>query len=259
MVPISRRRFLSLASHAGMAAFLSACSVDLPSLLGTAQTDDPSAIKGPLLQNEDRQGFFIRWYKPFYAPDPASWSLTLEGELDNPLTLTMKDIQELAHESQTSRLRCVDGWSVAAHWEGIRFPAVFELVKPREGVTWLHFTCADDYEEALKVEEVMSERVMLADGMNDAPLTSEHGAPLRLIVPAKYGYKGPKAITKIEFKTSAGWGTWPSRGSYTIEGDIGAGMDVPLDLSAPRVIQNGEIFYPDGLEAEDMPAPTPTS
>lgn len=241
-----------------MAAFLSACSVDLPAFLGTAPTEDPDAVKGPLLQNEDRQGFFIRWYKPFYAPDPASWSLTLEGELENPLIFTIKDIQELAHESQASRLRCVDGWSVAARWEGIRFSQIFNLVKPRSEVTWLHFTCADGYEEALKVEELISDRVMLADGMNGAPLTPEHGAPLRLIVPAKYGYKGPKAITKIEFKTSAGWGTWPKRGMYTIEGDIGAGMDVPLDLSAPRVIQNGEIFYPDGLEAEDaIFTPTP--
>ncbi len=258
MAPISRRRFLSLASQASLAALLSACSVDLPGLLGTSPTEDPNAVKGPLLQNEDRQGFFIRWYTPFHAPDPAAWSLTLSGELDNPLTVTLKDIQDLKSATQTSRLRCVDGWSVAARWEGIRFSELFALVKPREEATWLHFTCADGYEEALKVEELVNERVMLAYGMNGDILPPEHGAPLRLIVPAKYGYKGPKAITKIEFKTFAGWGTWPRRGSYTIEGDIGAGIDVPLDLSAPRVIQNGEIFYPDGLEAEDMPSPTPT-
>jgi DMSO/TMAO reductase YedYZ molybdopterin-dependent catalytic subunit len=210
-----------------------------------------SKLTRPILQNEDRPGFFVRYYKPFEAVDPTRWTLSVEGLVKRPQELTLQDIQSLPVVWQVSRMVCVEGWSVAARWEGFHLSSLLERVEPQPEARWVHFYCADDYYESLPLEELLMERVLFAYGMNDEPLSDAYGAPLRLIVPPRYGYKGPKAITRLVFAEEELRGYWPTVGPYSTEGDIKPGRDYPLDLGETRQIDGGEeISYPDGIESQ---------
>ncbi len=204
----------------------------------------------PILRNENRNGFFIRYYKPFEAVDPARWTLSVEGLVKNPQELTLQDIQSLPLVSQVSRLKCVECWSAAAKWEGFHLTSLLQLVEPQPEAKWLHFYCADDYYESLSLEELLMERVLFVYRMNDEPLPDAYGAPLRLIIPPKYGYKGPKVITHLAFAERELIGYWPTVGPYSAEGDIKPGQDYPLDLEETRQIDGGEVRYPDGIESQ---------
>ena len=203
-----------------------------------------------LLHNENRPGFFIRYYKPFEPVDPARWTLSVEGLVKKPQELTLLDIQSLRLVSQVSRMKCVECWSAAAKWEGFHLRSLMEIVDPLPEAKWVHFHCADDYYESLSLEELLMERVLFVHRMNDQILPDVYGAPLRLIVPFKYGYKGPKAITRLVFAEEELPGYWPTVGPYSTEGDIKPGSDHPLDLGERRQITGGEVIYPDGIESK---------
>ncbi len=105
------------------------------------------------------------------------------------------------------------------------------------------FHCADAYVEHLSLETLRQPRTMMVTHMNDAPLLDEHGFPLRVIAPMKYGYKNPKAILKIEFVSQEVWGTWSKIGPYSTDGTILPGTDHPLEYDKkPRRISGGEII-----------------
>jgi DMSO/TMAO reductase YedYZ molybdopterin-dependent catalytic subunit len=224
-----------------------------PTLAATS-TPKPTPTPGPtpvILRNENRPGFFIRYYKPFEAVDPDRWILAVEGLVKKPQELTLADVQSLPFVSQVSRMTCVEGWSAAAKWGGFHLSSLLELVEPLPEAKWLHFYCADDYFESLTLEELLAERVIFVYQMNDETVPDVYGAPLRLIVPPKYGYKGPKAITRLVFAEEELPGYWPTVGPYSTDGYIQPGTDYPLDIGELRKIDGGEVIYPDGPEAEE--------
>jgi DMSO/TMAO reductase YedYZ molybdopterin-dependent catalytic subunit len=182
---------------------------------GTAPS--PTAV---LLRNENRPGFFIRYYKPFEPVDPDGWTLSVEGLVKKPQELTLLDVQSLPLVSQVSRMKCVECWSAAAKWEGFHLRSLMEIVHP------------------------------LPEAMNDQTLPDVYGAPLRLMVPFKYGYKSPKAIVRLVFAEEELPGYWPTVGPYTTAGDIQRGSDYPLDFEERRQISGGEVIYPDGIESK---------
>ncbi len=202
-----------------------------------------------LLHNENRPGFYIRYYKPFAPVDPDRWILSVEGLVKKPQALTLPDVRSLPLVSQVSRLKCVECWSAAAKWEGFHLRSLMEIVEPLPEARWLHFYCADDYYESLSLEELLRERVLFVHRMNDQALPDVYGAPLRLMVPFKYGYKSPKAIVRLVFAEAERPGYWPTVGPYTKGGDIRPGVDHPLDLEGTRQITGGEVRYPDGIES----------
>jgi sulfoxide reductase catalytic subunit YedY len=203
-----------------------------------------------LLRNENRPGFFVRYYKPLEPVDPARWTLSVEGLVKKPQELTRPDVQSLPLVTQVSRMKCVECWSAAAKWEGFHLRSLLEIVDPLPEAKWLHFYCADDYYESLSLEELLMERVLFVHRMNDESLPDAYGAPLRLIVPFKYGYKGPKAIIRLVFAEEELPGYWPTVGPYSTDGDIQPGRDFPLDLGERRQITGGEVRYPDGIESK---------
>lgn len=219
----------------------------------------PTAVPSPLpatmptsLRNENRAGFYIRYYKAFEPIDLEKWVLSVTGKVRYSQRMTLKDIQALPVLKQTSRLKCVEGWSVAAKWEGFDPQVLVDMVEPQEEAGWVHFHCADGYYESLALGELVFDRVLFAYRMNDAMLPPEYGAPLRIIVPHKYGYKGPKAITRIVFADKELRGYWSTVGPYSTEGQIEPGVDYALDLQAYRQVSGrGEIVYADGIEAQD--------
>ncbi len=266
MPRLTRRQFLGLVLGGATLALLERCMPRLagpttvaPTLLPSA-TPTPTAASTPtippsptgkprLLQNENRPGFYIRYYKPFEPVDVATWRLEVGGKTRQSLKLSLDDLLRWPAETQASRLKCVEGWSAAAIWTGIRPQVLVERVAPLAEASWVHFFSADDYYESLPLADFLSPRVLLAYGMNGALLPPEYGSPLRLLVPFKYGYKGPKALVRIVFEDKPLRGYWPTVWPYSEEGDIQEGADYALDLGDVRVHQRGEVIYPDGLES----------
>jgi DMSO/TMAO reductase YedYZ molybdopterin-dependent catalytic subunit len=179
----------------------------------------------------DEFGFRIMWYNPSQSIDPSTYRLRVAGLVEKPLTFSIADLRKLPQGKQNSRMKCVQGWSSRTDWGGFRFGQLMELAKPGKHARAVRFDCADKWFEYFTLDQLKSPRVMLAMDMAGKPLANRHGAPLRLIDPARYGYKSAKLITTITF-VEEGMGSMAcDLGSfYTAEGDILAGYDHPLDL-----------------------------
>lgn len=191
----------------------------------------------------DRFGLKVMAFNPIPAPDPKTWELTLEGLGSTPPRLTIADLDRLPRTAQSSRLKCVQCWSGRVTWEGFRWQDLLALVKVSPRSAWVRVDCADKYYDFVNVEDLAHPRTMFAVGMNGEALTPEHGAPLRLVLPAKYGYKSSKLITKLTFVDQGGMGLvadgWPY---YSASGDILPGVDHPFDFpDETRRITGGEI------------------
>ena len=135
-------------------------------------------------------------------------------------------------------------WSARADWGGFRFGHLLEAVKPKKTAKAVRVECADKWYEYFATQELLSPRVLLAMDMNGQPLADRHGAPLRLVDPARYGYKSAKLITSIEFVAEGKGSMACDIGPYySPTGEIKAGYDHPLDLgpNVRRKIGGGEI------------------
>jgi DMSO/TMAO reductase YedYZ molybdopterin-dependent catalytic subunit len=220
-----------------------------PETGGLSVIPSPLPPTRPILRNDNRPGFYVRYYKPFEAVDPTQWALSVEGLVKSPAKLSLLDIQSLPLVSQVSRMKCVECWSAPAKWEGFHLNSLLDLTEPLPSVKWVHFRCADGYYESLTLDALLDERVIFVHRMNDQALPDIYGAPLRLIIPPLYGYKNPKAIVRLVFAEEELRGYWPTVGSYSEDGVIQPGRDHPLDLGQTRQIQGGEVIYPDGIES----------
>ena len=169
-----------------------------------------------------------------------AWRLRLDGLVVAPRELTLGDLRALPAVSQRSRMRCVEGWSAPATWQGVLGSELFSLVERRSGADYVTVHASDGYESTLPVAELAEARSLFAFGMDDRPLPDVQGYPLRLVVPKLYGYKGVKAVTRLEFVDRRKPGFWESRG-YDDVGVIQPGRDLPLDLGGSRQIGGGEI------------------
>lgn len=190
-----------------------------------------------LLRNENKPGFYIRFYKPFEPIDNNKWRLEISGLCGKPTKLTLNDIHKLPSVTQVSRLKCVECWSSKAKWTGFKPEILFELCKPLKTARYIYFHCADDYFEYISIEDLLKPKVLFVHTMNGKPLPPEHGAPLRLIIPFKYGYKSVKTITKLIFLEKGGNGYWSQYG-YSADGTIQPGSDYRLDTGEIKEIIN---------------------
>ena len=196
-----------------------------------------------ILDNEDREGFYIRFIKPIRPVDPAKWALKVKGLCDNPQSLDLAAIKRLSKDTQVSRMKCVESWSSKAKWGGFRAKTLFDIVKPKKQARFLYFYSADDYYEYIPLVELLKPRVLFVYEMDDAPLPDIHGGPLRLIMPSKYGYKSVKTILSLEFVEREGIGYW-SKFGYSRDATIQPGTDHALDLKEYRIIKKaGELDY----------------
>jgi len=144
--------------------------------------------------------------------DSQNWSLTVDGEVEKPLTLKWNDLLSLPTVVSVSNFHCVEGWSVLDNkWEGVAFKTIVKMVAPKDNVKYVFFTCDDGYTTSLPLAELLGD-VLLAYKLNDKLLQAEHGAPLRLIVPKKYAYKSAMWLRRITFTSKHELGYWESRG-----------------------------------------------
>lgn len=201
------------------------------------------AAPGTRMDNENPEGFYVRFIMPVAAPDPARWQLQITGLVDAPTTMTLDHIQRnLPLVEQNTRMKCVECWSSRVLWGGFTYDAFAALVKPAAEATHLFFECDDNYYESLAISELERKGALFATHMDGLPLGAKHGAPLRMVIPWLYGYKGAKTIHKIEFRSRSGKGYWSTVAPYSPAGIIQPGADTPLDLDGrPRRIEGGEI------------------
>jgi sulfoxide reductase catalytic subunit YedY len=141
--------------------------------------------------------------------------VTVDGEVKKPKTFALEDLMKLAPmEERIYRLRCVEGWSMVIPWVGFSVAELIKQVEPTGNAKFVQFvTLADKaqmpglrsgvlewpYVEGLRLDEAMHPLAMLAFGMYGEVLPNQNGAPLRLVLPWKYGFKSGKSIVKIRF------------------------------------------------------------
>jgi DMSO/TMAO reductase YedYZ molybdopterin-dependent catalytic subunit len=146
--------------------------------------------------------------------DPHTWSLTVDGMVERPLKLSYDELRRLPSAAQVSTFHCVTGWTVHnVRWRGVRLKHVLDLVTPLRSAHALRFVSSEQpYEDSLTIEQALLPDVMLALELDGAPLSRPHGAPLRLVIPEMYGYKGVKWLERIEVVASQPTGYWENLG-----------------------------------------------
>ena len=232
---MKRRTFLSAAMLAGV----------LPTTLRAGGQSDRHSGKWIIPTNKpSRFGLKVMAFNPIRVPDPALWELQIGGLVEETVTLKVGDLDRFPRVQQNSRLKCVQCWSGRVNWEGFRAQALLALVRPKTGADWVKVECADKYYDFVKIEDLFHPRTLFAIGMQGEALTPEHGSPLRLVMPQKYGYKSSKLITSLTLVEDGGRGLvadgWPY---YSETGDILPGVDHPFEFpDEARKIPGGEII-----------------
>ncbi|WP_410764702.1 sulfite oxidase-like oxidoreductase [Haloferax sp. DFSO60] len=145
--------------------------------------------------------------------DPETWAFEAWGAVDNPLTLSFDEFQDLPSETQIQDFHCVTGWSkFDCEFEGVTFPTLAEEAGVQDEAIHVMFHALDGYTTNLPLETCMRDEVMLAWGYDGDDLPADHGGPLRVVTPHKYAYKGAKWVTGVEFLTEPERGYWEKRG-----------------------------------------------
>ena len=197
------------------------------------------ALKSPFSTTEKMNSFDdVTHYNNFYEfgtdkGDPARnagkfrtspWTVSVEGEVKKPAKYSMDDILKLAPlEERIYRHRCVEGWSIVVPWIGYSLSNILKLAEPTEKAKFVAFQSYYDpgqmplatrsgielpYVEGLRLDEAMNPLTLLCVGMYGESLPNQDGAPLRLVIPWKYGFKSIKSIVKIRFVKSMPSTTW---------------------------------------------------
>ena len=143
--------------------------------------------------------------------DVASWRLQVLGGAQ-PLTLSIDDLQQLPKRTMITELRCIEGWSIVVKWAGVRLAdLVAEARVPNVRFAGME-TPDRGYYVGLDMESAMHPQTLLAYAMNDRPLTWQHGSPLRLAIPVKYGVKNIKRVSMIRFTDVRPADFWAEQG-----------------------------------------------
>jgi DMSO/TMAO reductase YedYZ molybdopterin-dependent catalytic subunit len=144
--------------------------------------------------------------------DPTQWSLRIEGA-ETLVTLSMEDIRALPRAEMITELRCIEGWSTIVQWSGARLADLLARFPPASPVRYLALeTPGRGYYVGLDLESAIHPQTLLAYEMNGAPLIWQHGAPLRLAIPVKYGIKNIKRIATIRYTDIRPPDFWGDRG-----------------------------------------------
>lgn len=238
----SRRKFIHTMLLAGSAGALGVAH-------GQQAAGTPGASLGklqssPFSLTDDKPTPFksVSTYGNFYefGPDKESparnahrlrtrpWSVTVDGEVKTAKTFAIEDILNWAPlEERIYRMRCVEGWSTVIPWVGFPFSELLKHVEPTGNAKFVEFwTLADPeqmpyvriplldwpYMEAIRLDEARHPLTILAVGMYGETMPKQNGAPLRLVVPWKYGFKGAKSIVRIRFVEKQPATTWTKAG-----------------------------------------------
>ena len=130
--------------------------------------------------------------------DFDAWSLTVSGAVQKPGDYKLAAFQALPKIRQNTRHVCVEGWDVIGRFGGVRLSDFLQSIGADTSARFVYVECADDYYESLDMATALHPQTLLCYEMYDQPLTREHGAPLRLTIPTKVGYKQAKYLTDLK-------------------------------------------------------------
>jgi methionine sulfoxide reductase catalytic subunit len=161
---------------------------------------------------------------------PRPWTVRIEGEVRKPLVIDMEQLLKwFPLEERVYRMRCVEAWSMVIPWLGFPLGELIKRVEPTSRAKYVAFTSLLDpeqmpgqrrkllnwpYGEGLRIDEAVHPLTILAVGLYDKALPNQNGAPLRLVVPWKYGFKGLKSIVEIRFTEEPPATTWNLAAPY---------------------------------------------
>jgi len=231
---LSRRKFLIGAGTVAAGALLSACGIPVPA--SSSATSAPTTPTEPAPQASkaaDELGDkltpydAITNYNNFYEFSmdkegvarlaqgfkTSPWTVQVGGLVNKPMAFGLKDLLKLTQEERIYRLRCVEAWSMVIPWTGFPLSKLLKEVEPLSKAKYVRFETILDpkqmpgqsggwfdwpYVEGLRLDEAMHDLTILATGLYGKPLPPQDGAPIRLVVPWKYGFKGCKSIVKMD-------------------------------------------------------------
>jgi DMSO/TMAO reductase YedYZ molybdopterin-dependent catalytic subunit len=130
--------------------------------------------------------------------DLENWTLTVSGAVQKPGEYKLSQVQALPRVRQNTRHVCVEGWDVIGRFGGAQLSDFLQLVGADPTARFITVNCADDYYESLDMATALHPQTLLCYEMYEQPLTREHGAPLRLQIPTKVGYKQAKYLTELK-------------------------------------------------------------
>jgi methionine sulfoxide reductase catalytic subunit len=273
-VYLDRRKFLGGLGIATAAAVAGRGLLELvsPSRSVTANTK-LTTIKSPLSSTDEKINTYndVTHYNNFYEfgvdkDQPAKnaqrfvtspWTVSVGGEVAKPRKFSMEEILKLAPlEERIYRHRCVEGWSIVVPWVGFSFSVLAKLVEPTPKARFVSFESFYDpgqmplgreagialpYVEGLRLDEAMHPLALLCVGMYGETLPNQDGAPVRLVVPWKYGFKSIKSLVKIKFEKSQPPSTWNLYSSR----EYGFYSNVNPEVDHPRWSQARERRLPE--------------
>jgi sulfoxide reductase catalytic subunit YedY len=278
---MNRRRFLEAAGYLAVAG--TAMSL-IPGLLSPTRARAgmklDGAKKGPYGTDEAPTPYVsVTSYNNFYefstdkeepaqlakAFKPRPWSIAVEGEVKRPAVYGLEDfIKPYALEERVYRLRCVEGWSMVIPWVGFPLADVIRRAEPLSKARYVAFTTQYDpkqmpgqrrsvlgwpYVEGLRLDEAMHPLTILAIGLYGEVLPNQNGAPLRLVVPWKYGFKSIKSIVKIRLTDRQPTTTWSAANPR----EYGFYANVNPEVDHPRWSQARERRIGDLLKRKTLP------
>ena len=279
-VYLRRREFLKLGAAGAIGAAVGA--LPLPALAGA---DDPSGEALAVARKVDMAGGekptpwkSVTTYNNFYEfgtdkADPAQragslrtrpWTLAVEGEVKKPLTLGIEEILRMAPlEERVYRHRCVEAWSMVVPWVGFPLAELMKRVEPTSKAKYVVFQTLLDpaqmpgqrsrvlewpYTEGLRIDEAVNPLTLLTVGLYGRVLPNQNGAPLRVITPWKYGFKGAKSIVRMRLVEEQPRTTWAVMAptEYGFYGNVNPAVDHPR-WSQAKERRLGEFFRRDTL------------
>ena len=191
--------------------------------------------------------------------NPQGWQVSVEGLVRHPRVFSLADLLSLSPpEERIYRMRCVEAWSMVIPWAGYSLSKLLDVVEPLEGARYVAFASLLDpqrmpgqradvlnwpYVEGLRLDEAMHPLTLLASGIYGQALPPQDGAPLRLVVPWKYGFKGIKSIVKIKLVAEQPRTTWSEAGpnEYGFYANVNPHVDHPRwsQATEQRIGQSG--------------------
>ncbi|HJS48052.1 MAG TPA: protein-methionine-sulfoxide reductase catalytic subunit MsrP, partial [Gemmatimonadales bacterium] len=176
---------------------------------------------------------------------PRPWTVEVAGEVKRPARYALDDLlSPHTPVERTYRMRCVEGWSMVIPWLGIPLRDVIARLEPTSRAKYVEFTTLHDpeqmpgqrsrvlpwpYVEGLRMDEAMHPLTLLVTGLYGKPLPNQNGAPLRLAIPWKYGFKGAKSLVRIRFAERQPRNTWnvAAPDEYGFYANVNPGVDHP--------------------------------
>ena len=269
---LDRRRFMAAAGAFAVVGYSAHEAQAEPVISPLEAKRNP--VYDPKLKLTDKK--IVTGYNNFYEfgtgkSDPASyadkmkvrpWTIEVTGAVEKPRVFGIEDILKMPLQERVYRFRCVEAWSMVVPWIGLEFNEIAKIVMPTSRAKYVKFVTAAQpetmpglrrgvlewpYVEGLRIDEAMHPLALLTVGLYGETLPNQNGAPVRMVVPWKYGFKSVKSIVRIEFVEELPVTAWMKAGPD----EYGFYSNVNPEVSHPRWDQDRERALPSFFATQD--------